>query len=107
MIGKYRTERMIHMNYKEFYTRCNDLYAVAPDVDSFDIINEVYTNLEWMSRDKAASMWKSFGIEPFKAMMPTARQAAEAYKAWQSKQVLADKAKAEADEAFDAWKKFQ
>ena len=95
------------MNYKEFEDRCKELKTTAPSVDDFDIINEVYTNLEWMSKDRAASMWRHFGIDPFKAMIPTARQAAEAYKEWQSKQILVNKAKAEADEAFDAWKKLQ
>lgn len=95
------------MNYKELEDRCKELKAMAPSVDDFDIINEVYTNLEWMGKNEAASMWRRFGIEPFKAMIPTARKAAELHKVWQSKQILADKARDEADEAFDAWKKLQ
>lgn len=102
------------MIYEEFKTRCRNLYTDAPDVDSFDIINEVYANLEWMDKDKAASMWKSFGIKPFKAMLPTARQAAEAYKVWQDKNVAAEDANAKAQlttedacKAYDDWKKLQ
>jgi hypothetical protein len=102
------------MTYKELYERCWKLNAEAPNVDEADLIIEVYTNLEWMGKDKAAFMWANFGIKPFRAMLPAARQAAEAYKVWQAKNMAAEAANErarlasdEASKAYDDWKKLQ
>ena len=102
------------MTYKELYERFRELNAEAPNVDEADLIIEVYTNLEWMDKDKAAFMWANFGIKPFRAMLPAARQAAEVYKVWQSKNMAAEAANEkaqlatdEASKAYDDWKKLQ
>ena len=102
------------MTYKELYERCQKLNAEAPNVDEADLIIEVYTNLEWMDKDKAAFMWANFGIKPFRAMLPAARQAAEAYIVWQDKNIEAEAANEkarlatdEASKAYDDWKKLQ
>ena len=99
---------------KEFNLCLLDGKAVSPALDDFAIINEVYTNLEWLTKDKAAEMWANFGIKPFRAMLPAARQAAEAYKVWQSKNMAAEAANEkaqlatdEASKAYDDWKKLQ